>query len=211
MESKNKNTGLVVIIVILLLAVIGLGGYIVYDKVLKNSSNETENNDNKPSDNLKDTDQNGQTTKNNNYQLFASNLKNEFSKYDEKNRPYLNVISTIGNGNFIIYLTENRELYIKYYNKDKNAEHKIADNVLSFNAVTVGKGGGKMLYFINEDGTVGSADIEFGLEKEITVKKDLGYKNIVSIVGGIFGDEENVINDVVFIDIDGNIYSDSIK
>lgn len=211
MESKNKNTGLVVIIVILLLAVIGLGGYIVYDKVLKNSSNGTENNDNKPSDNLKDTDQNGQTTKNNNYQLFASNLKNEFSKYDEKNRPYLNVISTIGNGNFIIYLTENRELYIKYYNKDKNAEHKIADNVLSFNAVTVGKGGGKMLYFINEDGTVGSADIEFGLEKEITVKKDLGYKNIVSIVGGIFGDEENVINDVVFIDIDGNIYSDSIK
>lgn len=211
MESKNKNTGLVVIIVILLLAVIGLGGYIVYDKVLKNSSNETENNDNKPSDNLKDTDQNGQTTKNNNYQLFASNLKNEFSKYDEKNRPYLNVISTIGNGNFIIYLTENRELYIKYYNKDKKAEHKIADNVLSFNAVTVGKGGGKMLYFINEDGTVGSADIEFGLEKEITVKKDLGYKNIVSIVGGIFGDEENVINDVVFIDIDGNIYSDSIK
>ena len=211
MESKNKNTGLVVIIVILLLAVIGLGGYIVYDKVLKNSSNETENNDNKPSDNLKDTDQNGQTTKNNNYQLFASNLKSEFSKYDEKNRPYLNIISTIGNGNFIIYLTENRELYIKYYNKDKNAEHKIADNVLSFNAVTVGKGGGKMLYFINEDGTVGSADIEFGLEKEITVKKDLGYKNIVSIVGGIFGNEENVINDVIFIDIDGNIYSDSIK
>lgn len=211
MESKNKNTGLVVIIVILLLAVIGLGGYIVYDKVLKDSSNETENNDNKPSDNLKDTDQNGQTTKNNNYQLFASNLKNEFSKYDEKNRPYLNVTSTIGNGNFIIYLTENRELYIKYYNKDKNAEHKIADNVLSFNTLTVGKGGGKMLYFINEDGTVGSADIEFGLEKEITVKKDLGYKNIVSIVGGIFGYEENVINDVVFIDIDGNIYSDSIK
>lgn len=211
MESKNKNTGLVVIIVILLLAVIGLGGYIVYDKVLKNSSNGTVNNDNKTSDNLKDNDQNGQTMKNNNYQLFASNLKNEFSKYDEKNRPYLNVTSTIGNGNFIIYLTENRELYIKYYNKDKNAEHKIADNVLSFNAVTVGKGGGKMLYFINEDGTVGSADIEFGLEKEITVKKDLGYKNIVSIVGGIFGDEENVINDVVFIDIDGNIYSDSIK
>lgn len=212
MESKNKNTGLVVIIVILLLAVIGLGGYIVYDKVLKDLSNGTVNNDNKTSDNLKDNNQDGKTTKNNNYQLFASNLKNEFSKFSSHNRPYLNVQSMMENGDYVVYLTENQELYIKYYKeelKNKFGDYKITDKVIGYNVVPTGNGGGKMLYFINEDGTVGSADIEFISSSNIAVKKDLGYKNIVSIVGGIFGLGGGGAYDVIFVDINGRIHSPS--
>ena len=213
MESKNKNTGLVVIIVILLLAVIGLGGYIVYDKVLKNSSNETENNDNKPSDNLKDTDQNGQTTKNNNYQLFASNLKSEFSKFSPHNRPYLHVQSMMENGDYVVYLTENQELYIKYYKeefKNKFGDYKITDKVIGYNVVPTGNGGANMVYFINEDGTVGSANVD-GVSNEITVKKDIGYKNIVSIISCEYGAFGGGVLGPAFIDIDGNIYSDNLK
>ena len=213
MESKNKNTGLVVIIVILLLAVIGLGGYIVYDKVLKDLSNGTVNNDNKTSDNLKDTDRNGQTTKNNNYQLFASNLKNEFSKFSSHNRPYLNVQSMMENGDYVVYLTENQELYIKYYKeelKNKFGDYKITDKVIGYNVVPTGNGGISILYFINEDGTVGSADVD-GVSSEITVKKDIGYKNIVSIISCEYGAFGGGVLGPAFIDIDGNIYSDNLK
>ena len=41
---EKKNTGLIVLVIILSLLVVGLGGFIVYDKVLSN--NEVENNDN---------------------------------------------------------------------------------------------------------------------------------------------------------------------
>ena len=41
---EKKNTGLIVLVVILSLLVVGLGGFIIYDKVL--SDNEIENNDN---------------------------------------------------------------------------------------------------------------------------------------------------------------------
>lgn len=46
MEEK-KNTGLIIVIVILLIAVLGLGGYLVYDKVINktNEPNVEENND----------------------------------------------------------------------------------------------------------------------------------------------------------------------
>lgn len=42
---EKKSTGLIVLVIILSLLVVGLGGFIVYDKVLSN--NEIENNDNK--------------------------------------------------------------------------------------------------------------------------------------------------------------------
>ncbi len=40
---EKKNTGLIVLVVILLIAVLGLGGFIVYDKTLKNSNDSKDN------------------------------------------------------------------------------------------------------------------------------------------------------------------------
>lgn len=40
---EKKNTGLIVLVIILFLLVIGLGGFIVYDKILNNNDNNTNN------------------------------------------------------------------------------------------------------------------------------------------------------------------------
>ena len=46
-ETKKSSKGLIVLIIILIICVIGLGGYIVYDKVL-NKNKQTVNNSNTP-------------------------------------------------------------------------------------------------------------------------------------------------------------------
>ena len=48
---EKKNTGLIVLVVVLSLLVVGLGGYIVYDKILNNGVSDNEN-----ADNIKDDD-----------------------------------------------------------------------------------------------------------------------------------------------------------
>lgn len=197
----NKNKGLIILVVILSLFIIGLGGFIVYDKIL---NNEVVNN------------QEEKTKSNNNYELFAQNLKDQFSKYDNNNKNYLYVNSSIIKDGYEIYLNKNQTLYVKYYNKELDAkygEYKIADNVLSFNVVPSDQGPGNMLYFINENGTVGSADTEYGINtnNQITIKKDIGYKNIVSIISGTFGDGLSNVNGPIFIDINGNIFSENLK
>ena len=68
-----------------------------------------------------------------------------------------------------------------------------------------------MLYFINEDGTVGKADTEYRMNDNISVIKDIGYKNIVSIISGTFGDEFTGYHGPIFIDINGKIYSEAFK
>lgn len=42
-QEKSKNNGLIMLVVILFLLVLGLGGYIVYDKVLSNKEEATNN------------------------------------------------------------------------------------------------------------------------------------------------------------------------
>ncbi len=44
-ETEKKNTGLIVLVIVLSLLVIVLSGYIIYDKVLSNNVNENNNND----------------------------------------------------------------------------------------------------------------------------------------------------------------------
>lgn len=210
---EHKNTVLIISVVILSLLVVGLGGFIVYDKVL--TDNPIENNDN---NNKVVNNQDKETNPSNSYELFAKNLKSQFSKYDinYQNNSYvqnnLHVESEVVPEGYEVYLTDNQTLFVKYFNKDLNAkygEYKIADNVLSFNVVAVGQGGGNMLYFINEDGTVGSADTEYGIgtSNQITIKKDIGYKNIISVISGSYRDEYSGtgVNGPIFIDINGNI------
>ena len=58
---EKKNTGLIVLVVVLSLLVVGLGGYIVYDKMLDKNINDSDNkgkNDNIIDKNDKDWTQN---------------------------------------------------------------------------------------------------------------------------------------------------------
>ncbi len=151
----------------------------------------------------------------NDYQIFSKNLKSQLSKYDDNNlnRQFVN------NDNvrypYTVYLNENGSLFVKYSNDELNnkyGDYKITDNALSFYVIETGNGGMSLLYFINVDGTIGSADVEFISDSnQITVKKDLGYKNIVSIVSGSFGDGYSGAQGPIFIDINGNIFSENLK
>lgn len=208
---EHKNTGLIILVVILSLLVVGLGGFVIYDKVL--TDNTFENNDN---NNEVVNKQDKETNSNNSYELFSKNLKSQFSKYDDNNQNYLYVNTDVVQEGYEVYLTKNQTLFVKYFNKELNnkyGEYKIADNVLSFNVVSVGQGGGNMLYFINEDGTVGSAATEYGIgtNNQITIKKDIGYKNIISVISGTFGDGFSGVHGPIFIDINGNIFSENLK
>lgn len=206
---ERKNTGLIIIILILSLLVFGLGAFIFYDKVLiKNNIKE----DSVRSTTKKDNE----TSVSNSYSLFAKNLKSEISRYDSNNKSYQFVNNGIIEDGYKVYLNEKGSLYVNYFNKElskKYKNYKIADNVLSFYVIETGQGGGNMLYFINEDGTVGSADTEYGVDynNRITVNKNIGYRNIVSIINGAFGDGYTGISEPIFIDINGNIFSENLK
>lgn len=200
-----------IVIVILLILVLGLAGYLGYDKFL--SAKTVENASDNTNSEIAGTTEADNTE--NDYQIFAKNLKSHLSRYDENNlnRQFVN------NDNvrypYTVYLNENGSLFVKYSNSELNAkygDYKISDDVLSFYVIETGNGGMSLLYFINGDGTIGSADVEFVSDSnQITVKKDLGYKNIVSIVSGSFGDGYSGAQGPIFIDINGNIFSENLK
>jgi len=191
-----------VVITVLAVLVLAMGGYLVYDKIIdkddKIEGNKLEENNNKQTEN--------------DYQSFTENLKKQTSNLKSGDHVYQYIENDIIPDGYAVYLDENRSLYVKYYNEDFNnkfGQYKISDNILSFYVINVGQDEGNMLYFINEDGTVGSADTEYGVsngDQLITVKNDIGYKNIVSIVNGIFGSNESGVHGPIFIDINGNIF-----
>ena len=198
---EEKRTGLIVLVVILSLLLGGLGGYILSDKVLTNKCDEP----------VKVEDSKSEIV--DSYQKFSQKLKSELSRFNSSDMAYQSVNSSVV-GYYAAYLNEKGSLYVKYFNSDLNSkygDYKIADGVLSFYIVPSGQGGGNVLYFINEDGTVGSADVEYGANSNITIKNDLGYKNIVSVVSGGFGMEYSGGYSAIFIDIDGNMFNQNLK
>ena len=210
---EKKNTGLVILVIVLLVALLGTSGFIVYDKVLSKKTVENIDVNNTNNDVINN---NEEKNNDNSYQIFADNLKDQISKYNSNNQSYQYINNDIVKGGYVVYLNEKGSLFVKYFDKELNdnyGDYKIADNVLSFYAINVGQDVGNMLYFINEDGTVGSADTEYGIgtNNQITIKKDIGYRNIVSIVNGIFGDEYSGLHGPIFIDINGNIFSENLK
>ena len=191
MEKKYKT--ILFIMVVLLVIFASISTYLIYDKYyIRDEQNQPENN----------------------YNIFAQNLKKELSKYDNNNYNYQRVTNEIVPDGYEISINEKGTLYVRYFNKelnDKYGKYKIADNVLSFYVINDGQNFGNMLYFISEDGTVGKASAEYRMNDNISVIKDIGYKNIVSIISGTFGDEFTGYHGPIFIDINGKIYSEAFK
>lgn len=50
-NEKSKNNGLILLVIVLFVLVLGLGGYIVYDKALSNNNNQTNTTDNNTNNN----------------------------------------------------------------------------------------------------------------------------------------------------------------
>ncbi len=103
MDNQKKNVGLYVLIVILLVLVLALGGYIVYDKTQNNKTieNSTTNTTNTNTDtntliskinNTKDWIYDAEYTKKVNADSYSTNFKTYYSK--DIVVPYINIKST---------------------------------------------------------------------------------------------------------------------
>lgn len=208
MEKSKK--GLQITIILLILAVLGLAGYIVYNKFIVTEFVEP-------------TAQAVELP--NNYGLFKKNLTAAVKKYsdDQTKTYYLSeqfIDSKDVTGGYSVYLTGsevgNGELHVKFFDQtliDKFGNPKIADDVLSFYIYASGNGGFNTIYMIKKDGSVSSTSIETivnGQDNFFSKDNVGGYKNIVSVIGGLFGDGQGEAKGPIFIDINGNIYSPNI-
>lgn len=206
MEKQKKSNN--VLLVILMILVLGLGGFIVYDKVLKNDKTNT--NSNYQNQNISETS--------NSFELFKNNLiKERNKKYDHANDVYLGNISYFNKMNINYSLSLSKEGVLTFDSLDINKRKTIADKVLLFNVASIGNGGQNLVYFIKEDGTVSAWCVDCYLinNEDTEVENNIGnFKNIISIIpGGIsYGDSNrpnSPTSDVgtpAFVDINGNIF-----
>ncbi len=91
---KKKNTGLIAVLVIFIIISLGLGGFIVYDKLINNDADNTKITENETND--KNTTTEEQTTKKDTYQVLAlSPIKGHAVLYNGD--VYLNVYDSTPN------------------------------------------------------------------------------------------------------------------
>lgn len=213
-------------IIVLLLCVIGLGGYLSYDKFFKEEK-EVEKSDKNLAKNKDTVDER--------YKSFIDNYKNEINnektEIDKWNEGSGNASDSLTISKYFICRTDdatefnaasdscnqfgndydvvllNGKLTVNYKDEELKSifgkVYLIATDVWNFEMVYTGNGGFRNLYFIKNDGTVGMANVELGaLDKKIEIENNYkGYKNIVNILEGTSGGGSYAM----FIDINGNI------
>lgn len=219
--KENKNSGVKVLITFLVLLVLGLSAFIVYDKCFKKQNNKStidSSVNSKKAAGKDESKSSGSDEKNESkssdpavsYSNFANKMKSERSKFNDSYSSGQYVNSCV-EGGYTVSLNSDGKLYVKYHNDNINSKYgnirgnfDVADNVLSFYVIPYGQGGCNGLYFINEDGTVGMADIEYSAANmnDIRINKNIGFKNIVSVVSGDF----YLGVGPIFVDIEGNMY-----
>ena len=211
-----------VIITILVLIILGLGGYITYDKflekedinnkkdvvnnVIKNEGNiKNETSDDRYNDYLK----NLENAINNHFQKVPDISDDELSKLDYKKyysqQSYC--VSTADSGIEYCISLDNKILNLKLSNNEESTV-KLSDNVLNYFIVSTGQYGYKNLYYITTTGKLYEVDHEMQIDEAVDNlnKKELNLKNIVNVIGvnaGLLSSS----GDVAFIDIDGNLFT----
>ena len=211
-----------VIITILVLIILGLGGYITYDKflekedinnkkdvvnnVIKNEGNiKNETSDDRYNDYLK----NLENAINNHFQKVPDISDDELSKLDYKKyysqQSYCG--STADSGIEYCISLDNKILNLKLSNNEESTV-KLSDNVLNYFIVSIGQYGYKNLYYITTTGKIYEVNHEMQIDEGVDnlSKKELNLKNIVNVIGvnaGLLSSS----GDVAFIDIDGNLFT----
>lgn len=192
-----------IFIIFLSLLVIGLAGFVGYDKFLKPTSKcicKTTKKESK------------EKTADERYKEYVNNLAKSIEEnYSESgdgkalkiNEDYYT--SGITNETYRIYVTGKKELYLNYINSEDPSK-KLADNVVKYYNVYVGNGGYRMIYYITTEGKLYSIDVE-SIGTELKEPKELDKKNIVEVREGLSTDENGIgARTPIFIDIDGNLY-----
>ena len=210
------------VITILVLIILGLGGYITYDKflgkedinnkkdvvnnVIKNEGNiKNETSDDRYNDYLK----NLENAINNHFQKVPDISDDELSKLDYKKyysqQSYCG--STADSGIEYCISLDNKILNLKLSNNEESTV-KLSDNVLNYFIVSIGQYGYKNLYYITTTGKIYEVNHEMQIDEGVDnlSKKELNLKNIVNVIGvnaGLLSSS----GDVAFIDIDGNLFT----
>jgi len=236
--KENKGMSLIVFTVVLAILVVVAMGVIVYllnnpvrekvaiqtpSSVQSNMSNNENNVVNeKPSIDIKENETKveqvvREMTTDEKYKVFASNLKQKVSTYgDTANIKSVFCRADDGEGSWYeVCLNSNGNLSLRFGKEELDKKYgtkSLAKNVISFYIIDIGQDEWHMIYFINEDGTVGSAYVDpviFNGTGEIEIKNNIsGLKNIVSVLNGGIGLEESGTHTPLFVDIDGKVYHD---
>ena len=152
------------------------------------------------------------------YKKFATNLKEEVAKYgDTANIKSVFCRADEGDGSWYeVCLNSNGNLSLRFGNEEldkKYGTESLVKNVIAFYIIDIGQDEWHCIYFINEDGTVGSVYVDpviFNGTGEIEIKNKIsGLKNIVSILDGGIGLEESGTHTPLFVDIDGKVYDNN--
>lgn len=207
---EKKNTGLIIAIVVLVVLVLGLGGYVCYDKFyLDKNGDDVSKVDNKNNDNS--------------FDVYAKALKaNKVKKMqeDSKNNVYIDrdeYSSSLEDevGTFYVLLTADGTLSISFEKESlKKYDITIDSNVLFYEMVYNTIDGSRTLYYVKDDGKVYMATPELDVYEQrnkISSKVVDGVKDIVLIrqlnkYDKVGNDGKAHFYAFEFVDINGNIY-----
>ena len=211
-EKKKTNKG---IIIVLVLIILGLAGYITYDKVLKDKYFSKKENEKIVK--VDDKEKNNQEQKNvkDSYSLYLTNransLKKELSKNDTISIDGVISNTEVDDISYVVDLDNNLDLSItinKNIGDSGIINKKIDSDVIDIFTTTVGQGGLINLYYLKTDGSLYEVNLDnIAMEEKVEIKKE-NKKNIVSIKQALFSDGLSGAMGPLFIDIDGNVVED---
>ncbi len=198
-KEKNNNTVMTVVVILLSLAVVGLVGFIIYDKTREPNMGGNDS---------------GEKTE---QKIDVAKLKEGVSKiinFNQSIKEDFSYLKLTKNGNLYIGIKESSTLYKKY-----SGEYLIATEVLDAYIFDEGNSGYQYIYALKNDGTVDRMEIT-SPAKSSTFEWEENYQNLKNIIYlDVYSDETpitveqeyeiyNVYDQKVSaVDIDGNIYS----
>ncbi len=219
----KSNKGLIVLVIILLIGVIGLGGYIVYDKVInKDNTPKTEKKEeikNEETSEVEETvEETKQATQILNTDVGVFIVDKDGSVYYQKTADkFVGAEIKIDDNTIGTYGTYEVEDYITGLGYDESAkkpteDHKFEgykldlENISSAYEIYTGNGGASdIIFFLSKDGKVNHLHfLSTGKKVDVALKKDTcNYPNIVSVLQSSGFDAF----EFVLVDKDGNKYT----
>lgn len=181
MEGKKKNTGLIVLVVILIISILGLSGYIVCDKVLfKSSQNE-----------VKD----GNCIKENNQNIIEMNYEQAYNYLvNNLNCSFYDAKSFCSDTFYISAKCENDTIKEIHYD---DIIHYRNENSSGIGIDIKTKEG---IYTNHMDRTYGENDIEYNMDMYYKILKSAGIKEMELINGMKYAYEISERNNKVIHD-----------
>lgn len=170
---KEEGQSIIMLTIILAILVVVLAFGLVY---LIRSPKDVE--ENKISQEFAETQEKMEGSANEKYKKFADNLKNEVSKFN--NEANFQKISGEKTKSHSVKLSNNGNISVHFDDEEIEQRYgtdSLVEKVIAFNIVEEGNDGLHTLYFINEDGTVGTTNIEVAVEmnEDLKIERKIEY------------------------------------